>query len=513
MISRRSTYFWAAVATLGLVSLACSLVLAFEKAVNHDEYQHVAAGLLFAHEGLLPYRDYPYFHTPYLVFIYGAVFRFSDHPFLVARLLSGAAAAATAITVGFVGASLFRRGSLASRLAISVAATSLLLTAPLFLHTVGRAWNQEPSVLLVVLAVVWHLAGARLGNGRWLFLSGVLLGSAIGLRITTAPLVLPFLILICFSPTSAKPKAYLLAAFAGGLALALLPLLILFCLAPKQFLFGNFEFAHVNVVYREATGSPRTMTFLKKARFVAKNVVRPNAVLAVAVLSCALAAWIGRRGSEKRMGLDFRFVLLLLPFLLMGSMAPSPIFYQYFYIALPIVVLGALYALASCEENVRAFHLGRMALLMCALLSTSMGVLAYRKILRSEKLGDTAPLELHRDALKLKDTVPFGRVLTLAPLLPLEAGLSIYPALTTGPFAWRVTSFVEATRRTELGLVGPQELNLLLEREPPSAVLLGFEKPDWEAPLLSYARQNGYRQVHLRGKSVVWLPPLVAPSF
>jgi hypothetical protein len=42
--------------------------------LNHDEHQFVAPSVLLLREGLLPYRDYPFFHTPNLVFVFAPLF-------------------------------------------------------------------------------------------------------------------------------------------------------------------------------------------------------------------------------------------------------------------------------------------------------------------------------------------------------------------------------------------------------------------------------------------------------
>ena len=64
--------------------------------LNHDEYQFVAGGELLAERGLLPYRDYPFLHMPYMVFANALVFRLTEVDFLAARLLTAACGLASA---------------------------------------------------------------------------------------------------------------------------------------------------------------------------------------------------------------------------------------------------------------------------------------------------------------------------------------------------------------------------------------------------------------------------------
>ena len=89
---------------------------------------------------------------------------------------------------------------------------------------------------------------------------------------------------------------------------------------PEQAPFANFGFAKVNVTYRFSTGEPRTMTIAKKLRFFFKLIIRPDAALFVAGLLPILAAHLANRGTGRRLRFELRFVLLLLPFVLIGSL-------------------------------------------------------------------------------------------------------------------------------------------------------------------------------------------------
>ncbi|RYD71684.1 MAG: hypothetical protein EOP84_24465, partial [Verrucomicrobiaceae bacterium] len=64
------------------------LVRGMQRDLNHDEHQFLAPGVLLSREGLLPFRDYPLFHLPNLVFAYAALDRLTGWPVLPAKLLS-----------------------------------------------------------------------------------------------------------------------------------------------------------------------------------------------------------------------------------------------------------------------------------------------------------------------------------------------------------------------------------------------------------------------------------------
>src|SRR5687768_6952834 len=59
-----------------------------ERDLNHDEHQFLAPGALMAREGDQPYKDYPLFHVPNLVFVYAAVAQATPYYILGAKCIS-----------------------------------------------------------------------------------------------------------------------------------------------------------------------------------------------------------------------------------------------------------------------------------------------------------------------------------------------------------------------------------------------------------------------------------------
>ncbi|MEA3208603.1 MAG: hypothetical protein QOE70_1660 [Chthoniobacter sp.] len=477
------------------------LGLGMTRGLSHDEHQHVAAGALIARDGLLPYRDFPHFHTPYLAFAYALLFRVSDHLLIAARLLSVLSATAILGIIGSIAYHLFRNRGKRFALLVCAGSVLLALTTTLFTETSGHAWNHEPSLFLALLAFVSHLAGLRSARLGWFAASGALLGLAIGTRITCAPLVAPFGLALLLYPTFGWRWNRVLG-FAGGMLLGLAGLFYFFAVMPEQAWFGNFAFAKVNIIYRLSTGEPRTMTILKKLRFFFKVIIRPDTALFVAGLAPVLAAWLANRRTERRLPPEVRFILLLLPFVLMGSFAPSPLFDQYFYPLVPFLLLAGLYALASIPSPWfrRTLLIGAAAVV----LSVGMGVRAYDDFRDFFVTKDWHGMELHERAQEIRSHVSRGRVLTLAPIYPLEAGLSIDPAFSTGSFAWRISPYLELEKATRLGIVSPATLESALNAAPPEGMLVGFEK-NGEGPLSEYASRHGYERRPLADGKQLWV--------
>jgi hypothetical protein len=111
---------------------------------------------------------------------------------------------------------------------------------------------------------------------------------------------------------------------------------------------------------------------------------------------------------------------------------------------------------------------------------------------------------------EMKEKIPTdgGRVLTLAPILPLEAGLEVYPVFIVGPFSWRTAQFLSPERRRQYGVISPDDLELYLQDSPPAAILTGpelnyesfsrFSTDNLESAFSDYALRHGYQPVPIQ---------------
>jgi hypothetical protein len=89
---------------------------------------------------------------------------------------------------------------------------------------------------------------------------------------------------------------------------------------------------------------------------------------------------------------------------------------------------------------------------------------------------------------------PEGPVATFMPVYPMEAGLGTYPEFSSGQFAYRIAPYTDAELAAFYRMVGADGLAELFAKEPPAAILVGYE-PDLEAPMVAYARANNYLEV------------------
>jgi hypothetical protein len=102
---------------------------------NHDEHQFFASAFLIAQTGLLPYRDFAYFHMPNLAYVY-ASFMSSDNAMLTLRLLNGIFGFAICGTLVWHGRYLFRNHPWWLQLVIPLSIMILVLHSHTFEHAI-----------------------------------------------------------------------------------------------------------------------------------------------------------------------------------------------------------------------------------------------------------------------------------------------------------------------------------------------------------------------------------------
>ncbi len=303
-----------------------------------------------------------------------------------------------------------------------------------------------------------------------------------------------------------------ISAFLAGLLFASLPLLYAFARAPQAFIFGNLEYARLNTLYRATTAYDEGMTAWGKVRFIGQELFwhEPGNLLLLGIyLVCGLPRHFRRREIAKQPALWG--ILILLACLLIGSLAPTPARSQYFYLLFPFLLLGTLFGLRThylpLLRKAGFAWLGTIVVVVALLLNGD----EYRHLDQLPQPSAWFPVELHQAGVKL--TALLGeeaKVLTVAPILPLEGGAHVYPQLTTGPFALRAVRFLSKAEAGAYHLLTNTELAADLTSDPPRAVLVGVDPQDVaeEAPLIEYARQQGYSELALGGGQRLWVQPL-----
>ena len=529
--------------------------LNMRRGLNHDEHQFVASGALLARDGLLPYRDFPYFHVPVLSLLYALLFQFTSYLLLAARTVSIVCSGlllalllAVALKTPIAGrgmrsagkASLLQEDSATAdlmplhwRFAAGASAVLLLMASDSFIHASGRAWNHDLPVLLTAAAaclfVRWLRTGADGAQASppalrfmWpLALVGALLGLAAGTRSSFGLLIPAFVIALIWAAGRRERRTWpALAVLALGGLIGLAPTIYLFALAPERFLFGNWSYAALNTAYYAALPTPPpAMTLAGKFATAAQWIVtQPGNLLLVLVTTAALGlAWASGKGVFPERGLpgrgssrktpELRFALLLLPFLLAGAFAPTPLQEQYIYPLFPWCAFTFLAALRYVRSP-RPLLIGAgAAAALAVLLAAPRYGEGAEVALRPD---EWEPLKVHARGERLAQLAGGERVLTLAPIFPLEGGAPVYPQLVSGPLGFRVAALLAPAERQRMGLVGPDDLAALFAEQPPRAVFTGVHDSDSveEEPLAALAAAQGYVPVPEQEPAILWSRPL-----
>ena len=144
-------------------------------------------------------------------------------------------------------------------------------------------------------------------------------------------------------------------------------------------------------------------------------------------------------------------------------------------------------------------------------MSVCASIYEYRHVAGLFRKDRWVPMQLRAEGLALREHVPGGRILTIAPIIALEGGFRIYPQFATGSFAWRTAPYLSPDDRKKFGFVTESELPALLASLPPAGILLGYDKKR-ETELLSYAEENHFRRIKLPDKKTLWVPAPAKPG-
>lgn len=529
-----------AIAALALYAAGSLFILVALTDLNHDEHQFLASAHLVADEGLHPYRDFAYFHMPLLVYGYAFFFEISENPFLLARLSTGLASFAIAALLFY---ELFRRLKTKNTVmqAVFTAAGILLLylNAPIVAKASAFAWNHSTSTLTALGAVlIWLALIRREREGTpgtasslvWIGLSGLLLGGAIGIRLSWAPLIFP-LLWACwfFGPRSSsfKDRFWRVAAFGVGGVVANLPGLFFLFTETNDFLFGNLGYAELNTEYRQMLGHDQAMTWSGKLIYCLGVLCYPVGSFFIPVWATVLF-WSTPANLWKHLRAhpETLFLFLVVLFTLAGSLAPTPTWSQYLFAPFPFLVLLIGIGLVNRIDSSR-FRAGPwiaatacLSIFLGPLLGTPEKVGKFDGIATLDGLqqltnpASWTPIQVEATSNYIDENVRWkylnrseGRILTTSPLHVMDGPESIYGDFTTGPFAWRVAPLLSDQSRAEYDVVSPEELEQQFSSAAPIALLThGVQHPSYHAEkeLRRLALQKGYLPTTIPGGYVLW---------
>jgi len=506
------------------------LGMSMRKIINHDEHQFVAAGVLIARQGLVPYLDFPYFHVPGLAYLYALLFQWTDRLLLAARGLSVAASWLMLALLFFAPVWLFGRKAAISSFLGGMFIVLLLLSTQTFRYTTGWSWNHDVPVLLMCVACWLQIriltrseSSRSVSSGSvssrpvsWrAFLIGLCMGLAVAMR---ASFALPALVFALFALPLPGTKVHgwggLMWLIVGGVVGGT-PAWVFLLLAPTPFLFGNFEYVRLNTAhYLESGGLLPGQVWLQKWEMTRNSMITVwRANFALVLLSVAQLIRVSIQ-ARSRPTQDWVFLCVLIPAALISGYAPTPMQVQYIYLVFPLLALLNLVLLRRDPWP----RFGLTLVVVAALYAATQAGQDFRDSwVAAWQPSEWTANRVHDEGRRMAELSEHGHVITLSPIYPLEGGVDIVPGLVSGPFGWRVANLVEPEVRAAMGIVGPDEalprLEAAFARGTPYAILVGIHgaHATLEPPLVAFAQAHGYRSVPVMGfapePGALWLPP------
>jgi len=396
---------------------------------------------------------------------------------------------------------------------LGLAAAVLYLFNPLVDYANGHAWNHDIVILCVVLSFWLFISiDSNHKSKYWRIAAiGALLSFASCMRITTALVELLFFVMLVSQPReSIKQRFKTALPFLAATAFVLIWPVWVIAQAPRAFflnlvkipiLYG--EWLHkIGMVYNK---SALTLTCLAQPGYFALVVLAIYFCLAIVCLRSRLKI------TNKRLLL--LAALLPLTFFIIAVMPPTmwrqylamPVPFLVISFALPLMYLRKLAGKTSVSKH---FKITAALLIVCVLVAVAYyPVVIYRTpiVLVPERW---VPIEIHKISENIAEKTQEPKlILTLAPLLALEGGCDIYTELSCGAIIYRAADSMSPSERSVTHTVGPKTLGELLEKSPPSAVILGMEMRRLEEPILeSIVKPDWKRKVYENGLVAYFRP-------
>jgi Dolichyl-phosphate-mannose-protein mannosyltransferase len=280
--------------------------LAVFRFVDGDEGVYAYASRLAVH-GRLPYRDFFYEQAPLLPYVYGPAGWLTGESWYALRGLS----VAFAIVVGLL---LFRLVRERQGPAAGFAAVAVYVGSGLVFGYLTLVKTFALSTLLVFGALV--LAE----EGRWLG-AGLFVGLAVDTRLLLVAVV-PVFVLYARR-----------ARFVAGLGAALVPSLVLLAISPSAFWFDNVRY-HSLKSSSGLVGDAHQKAQTAATLLGLEPTDRALGIQFGLLVLAALVAFLWRR--RLSLGSAVAVALGIVSFL------PTPSYVQYFALAVPFLILGAL---------------------------------------------------------------------------------------------------------------------------------------------------------------------------
>jgi hypothetical protein len=243
------------------------------------------------------------------------------------------------------------------------------------------------------------------------------------------------------------------------------------------------------------------------------SLTTPGYLLLVVIAACLCVILVRQRARLTISNTRNALLAGLLAFVFfIIALIPLTMWKQYLALPVPFIVISFAYPLlylrrlGSNTDPDRHFGMTFAVMAAFVFVSIASHTIVLQRIPRLLRPQTWTPIRLHRISEDIAENTKSPKlILTLAPLYALEGGCDIYSQLSSGPFVYRIADYLSPSDRRSVHAVGPETLKQLLEKSPPSALILRMEPKFLEVPLFRTAevnRQSWEAKVYENGPTV-----------
>ncbi len=480
------------------------------KPLGRDEQMYCTGGVLLG-QGKMIYRDFSYAaQLPYHPLLYAALFRIlnTNHYLLVGRMVSVVCDILVLLCIVGIYRHIFGKFTICGTL-LGLAGALLYVFNPLVDYANGYAWNHDIVSLCVVLSFWLFVSTDVNRKSRYWRIAAVggLLTLATCMRITTALVQLLFFAALVSQPAeSIKQRIKTILPFLTATAVVLIWPAFVIASAWRAFFLNLFWIPKLYGKWLHEIGRVHDKLGLTLSSFKTPGYF---VLIVIAIYLCVIVVWGRRKLSvSKKRNLLFAALLVLVFFVI--ALIPPTMWKQYLAMPVPFLIISFAWPLLYLREladkagRMKHFKIAGAVLSACVVVAVvSYPVVLYRTVMLFYPEGWT-PIQVHKISQDIAEkTKEPKRILTLAPLFALEGGCEIYTELSCGSIIYRIGDRLSAWNRDITHTVGPRSLAKLVEKEPPSAVIVNVEMRVLEESLLKIASTGNWeRKVYEEGSVV-----------
>jgi hypothetical protein len=503
-----STKIINAIVILVLVVLSLGIFAnGMTKPLGRDEQMYCTGGVLLA-QGKMIYRDFSYVaQLPYHSLLYAALFRIlnTNHYLLVGRMVSVVCDVLVMLCIVGIYRHIFGKFTVCGLL-LGIASAILYVFNPLVDYANGYAWNHDVVILCVVLSFWLFVSTNFTQKSRYwrIAVIGGLLTLATCMRVTTALVQLLFFAALVSQPAeSVKHRIKNVLPFLIATVVVLIWPVWVIASSGQAFFLNLFWIPRLYGKWLHEVGIVHNKLELTLSAFKTPGYF---VLIVIAIYLCVVIVW-QRKKLAKIDGRNLLFAALLVLAFFIIALIPPTMWIQYLAMPVPFIIISFAYPLlylrqlADKVKDNKQFKIAGVVVAVCVVVAVfSYPIVVYRTVMLLVPESWT-PIQVHEISQDIaKKTQEPKKILTLAPLFALEGGCDIYTELSCGSIVYRIGDRLSAWNRDATHTAGPRDLAELVEKEPPSAVIINVErmkfleedliktavKPNWERKVYEY---------------------------